>query len=149
MSILDTVQIPAVEGEKPLYESKYGVCIEGGIGTPVYVLVSNKRVIAFIDVSLLNPKNRFIRYVPFSGFWIKKEWEVKHCCTSDELSYIERFKYGRNDKLIRFQKTDGTSFTIGLNNGMKFDEFYKIIEQMLEKNGKTLLKQAYSVWKVS
>lgn len=149
MSILDNMQIPAIEGEEPLYESKYGICIEGGIGLPVYILVSTKRIAAFIDVSLLNTKNWLIRRIPFSELWIRKEWEIKHCCMSDELVYIERCKYGLNNKLLRFQKADGTSFTLGLGNCRKFEEFYGVIEQMLEQNGKKLFKQTYSVWKVS
>ncbi|HEY8500241.1 MAG TPA: hypothetical protein VIL89_06450 [Clostridia bacterium] len=149
MSILDNIQIPPIEGEEPLYESKYGVCIECGIGIPVYIFVSNKRIVTFMEVSLINPKNWLMRSIPFSRFWLKKEWEVKHCCMSDELAYIERCKYGLNNKLLRFQKADGTSFTLGLGNGRRFEEFYILIEQMLEKNGKKLFKQTYSVWKVS
>jgi hypothetical protein len=149
MSILDNIQISGIEGEEPLYETKNGICIEGGIGTPVYILVTTKRIVIFMDVSLLNPKNWLIRRIPFTRILTKKEWELKDCCMSDELTYIERCKYGLNNKLLRFQKADGTSFTLGLGDGRKFEEFYKLIEQMLEKNGKRLLQQTYSTWKIS
>jgi len=147
MSILDNIQISDIEGEEPLYETKNGICIEGGVGIPVYLLVTTKRIVIYINASLLNPKKQFIRRI--TGIWAKKEWELKTCCMYDELTYIERCKYGLNNKLLRFQKADGTSFTLGLGSGRKFEEFYKLIEQMLEKNGKRLLQQTYSTWKVS
>ena len=54
MSILDNIQISGIEGEEPLYETKNGICIEGGIGTPVYILVTTKRIVIAKYKKLVN-----------------------------------------------------------------------------------------------
>jgi len=149
MSIFQEANIARLENEDILYESKYGIRMEGSLGTPVYLIITTKRIITFQDVSLLNPKNIIFRFLPFSRLWIKKEWKIKDYCSSDELVSIERCKNGFNNKLLKFIKSDSKNFTLGLGDGKNFDVFFNIIENMLKQSGKQLTKTTDTIWNVA
>lgn len=150
MSFLEKANISLLENEEILYESKKGVSMDGIIATPVYVLITTKRIITLHDVSLLNPKNFIIsRYIPFSRLWIKKEWGIKDYCIIDELVRVERCKIGFNNRLLKFIKSDGKSFVMGLWDGKSFDAYLGIFENMLKISGKQLIKTSDTIWNVA
>lgn len=149
MGIFDNTGITPLQQEETLYESKYGLFMEGKLATPVYLFISTKRILALVDVSLLNPRNFILRYLPFSKLWIRKEWEVRSSCMFDELISIERCKCGLNNKLIKFSKSNGDSFILGLGDGKSFEAFFSFIETMLTRNEKKLNQESETFWLVA
>jgi hypothetical protein len=149
MGIFDNTGITLLQQEETLYESKYGLFMEGKLATPVYLYISTKRIMTLVDISLLNPKNLILRYLPFSRLWIRKEWELKSSCMFDELVSIERYKCGLNNKLIKFNKSNGDSFILGLGGGKSFEAFFSFIEAMLARNNRMLNQESETVWLVA
>jgi hypothetical protein len=147
MSIINEANITMLEGEDITYESQYGICIESGIGKPVYLMISNMRILTFVDESLKNPVTYLLcSILPFSAIWLKKKWVVKDTCSTEELKSIERYKNGMNDKLIKFNKLNGQSFILGLGDKPSFERLYSFVETMITKCGKNLQEEGQNKW---
>lgn len=149
MSIFNEINTTKLEGEEILYESKYGISIENGMPKPVYLVITNKRLLTFKDEALSNPMTYILAtFIPFSRLWLKKNWVAKETFLVEELKGLERYKNGFNDTFIKFNKSNGSSLIIGLGDNPSFERLFSFIDKMFDGTGKCLQQTEQRTWNV-